>query len=108
MSLDDDARVMRERLAEALAELAKWADTPDQASAILGQTYTLVTYPTAAQRAYDLHVVEISGTEVEGATPTLTATGLPFQAFNVGSSIPPSGTNVICVQFRGLWIFRYG
>lgn len=108
MSLDDDARIMRERLADLEAELARLAESPDQSAAILGQTYTRVTYPTAAQRFYDLYLVEIGGTEVEGATPTLSATSLPFQALNLGTVIPPSGTNVICVQARGYWVFRYG
>jgi len=104
----DDARIMRERHSDLVAD-ERAGDVPDSSSVVLGQTYTAGTYPTAAQRSYAMRLVEISGTETEGSTPTLTAlTGTTFQAINLGASIPASGTNVLCFQTRGFWVFRYG
>lgn len=68
---------------------------------LLCVTTTVATYPTAANAFYMCISQGIDGTEAEGATATFNQdTGTPFPACNVGSQIPPEGTEVI-VHFVG-------
>lgn len=110
MSSDDTAQ-LRRRLDALVDDLERDpASGCACAPARVVQTYTESSYPAAASRVYAVRVVEISSAETEGATPTLTVTSGGFYAANIGSAIPPSGTNVLATQVGGvggLWIFRY-
>ena len=74
---------------------------------IVGVTTTVTTYPTTAQRFYAITVQAILGTETEGGAGTVTARSGRIYALNLGSSIPPNGTKVVCDFVPYRWVFRY-
>ena len=59
------------------------------------QTTTHTTYPTSAGAFYYCKILAVLGAEVEGGAATLTDTGRRLYAYNLGASVPPSGTNVL-------------
>lgn len=80
----------------------------DCAPGELLQTYTHTTYPTAAGDVYACHPVWIDADDDEGATPSFAVdTSVTIYAINVGSEIPPSGSNVIAHAVGGRWVFRW-
>lgn len=105
----DDARVMRDRHNEiATTSDVEFAHPSVASPAVLVQTYTLGTYPTAAGRLFACKMVDVSGDETEGATPTFGTPEGPLFAANLGAVIPPTGTRLVVHQVDGYWMFRYG
>jgi hypothetical protein len=76
------------------------------ACAIL-QTTTQTSYPTAAGRVYQCLLMVATGTEVEGSSATIDGAGRTVKALNLGSGVPPSGTNVLGTFVPYMWTFRY-
>lgn len=106
----NDLRVLRDRHESIEDQIDRSrVNPPDAGRALLCQTTTKTTYPTTAGVFYAVLEVEASGTELEGATPSFTAdaTANIFYASNLGTAIPPSGTNFICRYVGGKWAFRY-
>lgn len=74
---------------------------------LLAKTKTVTTYPTAAARFYACEIQGLLGTESEGSTGTLTPQRTIY-AYNLGASIPPTGTPVLLTEVPYRWVFRYG
>jgi hypothetical protein len=101
----NDLRVIRER---QWAEQEAVGDVQVRdSSAMLAQTTTAKTYPTAAAAFYAVVPCDIDGGEVEGAAATYSQTGSVTYALNLGTQVPPSGTTVVCHAIGGRWCFRY-
>jgi hypothetical protein len=77
------------------------------APSLVCKTTTCTTYPTAAMRFYCVTPQSVLGTETEGSTGTFTGTPGTFKALNLGSAIPPSGTQVLVTFVGHRWVFRY-
>lgn len=104
----NDLRTNRNRqqtLATLISRLSP--PPPDGARSLLVQTTTKTTYPTTAGVFYAVKSVDVDGTELEGATPTFTVETDIFFALNLGSAVPPSGTNILAECFGGMWAFRW-
>jgi hypothetical protein len=104
-----ESRTLRDRQSAASADLDRSAGgMPHGAAALIAQTTTVATYPTTAGLMYGLIAQDIDGDEVEGAACTYTATSANvLYAVNLGTAIPPNGTNVIVSAVGGRWAFRY-
>lgn len=79
----------------------------DGTPTFLGKTTTITTYPTTAARFYGVIPQDVTGTDTEGSTGTLTALTGTILALNLGGAIPPSGTAVICFRVDHRWCFVY-
>jgi hypothetical protein len=78
------------------------------AAALVVQTFTRTTYPTAAQEYYACHTVTLGGAQTEGGAGSLTVAGDCTYVFNAGGSVPPVGTYVIAEPVGGRWVMQYG
>lgn len=81
-------------------------------STILAKTKTISSYPATANVFYGMEPIEISNTTVsEGASGTITNLGTTFYAYNFGSTVPPTGTYVVCGMVSSasgpFFAFRY-
>jgi hypothetical protein len=74
---------------------------------ILASTTTLSVYPTSAQSYFACTPLTLLGTENEGSSGVTTPGYAPFFALNIGSTIPPSGTQVLTTFVGSRWVFRY-
>ena len=70
-------------------------------------TTKLTTYPTVAMAVYAVQPLDVGGTEAEGSAYTTSAAGPPIFAANVGTQIPPSGTQVRVDPVGGRYVFAY-
>ena len=71
-------------------------------------TTTIASYPTSAGAFYACNPQQVTGTVAEGASPTyLTDTSTIVYALNVGTQIPPDGTELVIHSVGGRWVFRY-
>ncbi len=95
-----------ERLATSERVRSAFDDAPRGDSALV-KTVTVTSYPTSANRFYGVQRLMVSGTEVEGGAPTLTAIGGVFYAYNRGSAIPPVNTVLLADEVGGRWTIEY-
>jgi hypothetical protein len=105
-----DSRVLRDRLAayDDAFDAAQAGGDEDCSAAFLGKTTTITSYPTSATATFAVTPVDVSGTEAEGSSASYTPrAGVVAFATNLGSSVPPSGTLVVCHVVGGRNIFRY-
>jgi hypothetical protein len=106
-----DLRVMRERHAratDALDQLGADSDSAHASAALIVVTTTVSVYPTSAAQFYACNPQIITGSETEGASPTYTTdTATTIYALNVGTQIPPNGTELVVHSVGGRWVFRY-
>ena len=80
----------------------------DEAQALLVKTFTESAYPTAAGSVFACHPVGLGGTEDEGDVATQTEdTSETVYVFNLGSTVPPTGTTLIAHAVGGRWVTRY-
>jgi hypothetical protein len=107
--MDNPLRVMRERQQIASADLDRSGDeSPYCNAAAIVVTTTITTYPTSANAYYACNVLLVTGSVSEGATPTITTdTSTVIMAYNVGSTIPPNGTQLVVHSVGGRWTFRW-
>jgi hypothetical protein len=106
----NDLRVMRERQLNVAAGLDRLSTVGGSygSAAICAVTTVVTAYPTVAGRYYAVNPQIITGTEIEGAIPTFTAdTNTVIYALNLGTAIPPPGTNMVIHGGSGRWCFRY-
>lgn len=105
----DEARRLREfddQIDEDLSRID--AGLYDEgAPAIVGRTTTLVSYPASANVYFALNPVTVLGAETEGGAALLSYGSNHFMALNLGSIVPPNGTNVLCTYVGNRWVFRY-
>jgi hypothetical protein len=100
------------KLRQAMDDDAAAADStpppvPAGAPCLAVQTKTVTTYPTAAARYFACKSLQITGTETEGSTGTVGAGSDTVYVLNLGTAIPPSGTNVLATFVDYRWVFRY-
>jgi hypothetical protein len=79
---------------------------PAGAPCMLAQTTAISAYPTTAAAFYACTPVSVVGSEVEGGAGTIASRPGTFLALNLGTAIPPQGTQVV-VTYVGRWVFRY-
>jgi hypothetical protein len=104
----DDAvrlRIQDASLADSLSQVE--GDPSLGMPCLVAQTKTLAFYPTSAQQFYACSPLTVLGNEVEGGTGILTNDGATIFALNLGSAVPPSGSNVIATFVDNRWVFRF-
>jgi len=108
MGVFDDTEILRGEADDDRNERSRVRESGVGGSrSLLVKTKTVTTYPTAAGRFYACEIQGLLGTESEGSTGTLTA-GRTIYAYNLGASIPPTGTPVLLTEIPYRWVFRYG
>jgi hypothetical protein len=106
----NDLRILRDRQTAASTALDRLATdlSAHGSAAMCVITTTITTYPTAAVRFYACHPEIITGSELEGATPSFSAdTATVVYALNIGTAIPANGTILVVHAAGGRWCFRY-
>ena len=104
----DDARRLTVRdSALAFDVVRRDSDPPVGSPSLLARTTTLTSYPTTAACYFACLPLTLLGTEVEGAPGTVTTGYSTFFALNLGSTVPPSGTQVLTTFVGNRWVFRY-
>ena len=73
----------------------------------VAQTAISETYPTTANTVYYLAGMSIDADDQEGSDVTLAGDGNEYFAVNLGTRIPPPGTNVLISSVGGRWVFRW-
>lgn len=107
----NEASQLRRRHGELEAAIDR-ADSPQGsgATSLLVKTIRVGTYPTAAKAMYAVVAMDVRCVESEGQAPTRTvaADADHFYALNVGSAIPPVGTEyLIADKIGSLWQMRF-
>lgn len=104
----DDARRLFTREV-ALSDDVKRRDSDPTlgSTSLLAETTTVKTYPGTAPCFYACQPVTLLGAEVEGGPGLVTATSAPFFALNLGSAVPPPGTQILAARVDNRWVFRY-
>ncbi len=77
------------------------------ASSLLVRTTALRTYPTAAQSYFACQPLTLLGVEIEGGGGVMTPANSTFFALNLGSTVPPVGTQLVVTFVGNRWVFRY-
>lgn len=108
MSLEDEARTLRSRVAELADALDRLdSESSDGNPAMLVQTVAVGTYPTAANKFFAAHPVDPGGPEGEGNTISATVGGGIVYLANLGSAVPPAGTKLLARSINGRWVGVY-
>lgn len=104
----DEAKRLRAR-DEALADsLSRRDPAPTFGTpSLVAQTRAIGAYPTSAQRFFACTPRTVLGREVEGGAGTLTSSTSTFLALNLGTAIPPAGTDVLITFVDSRWVFRF-
>ena len=104
----NDPRVTRDRQLVASANLDRAGDLALFASAAkMVTTVAVVSYPAGANVYFGVVENMLTGSEAEGAAPTITPIGATIYAYNVGTVNPPLGTDLVIHSTGGRWTFRY-
>jgi len=74
---------------------------------LLARTTVLRTYPTTAQRYFACLPLTLLGAEIEGGGGVVVAGSSAFFALNLGSSIPPAGSQFLATFVGNRWVFRF-
>jgi hypothetical protein len=108
MYLDDEVARLRLAIDQDDDAVGRYPDAdPRGTPKFAGVTTHFTSYPTTASAFYAVQPVRVTGTLTEGGAGTETNVGNPILCLNIGSSVPPEGTKVICYGFDR-WVFRYG
>lgn len=110
LQTSDFVRELRSQDSETDAVVdSSGVETAGGGAFLVGRTTTVATYPTVAKACYAIQIDSIAGNDTEGSTPTFASASHPtIFAWNVGKSIPPSGTEVvIALAPGGRWVFQY-
>lgn len=76
-------------------------------TSIVAITYVQTAYPTSAQRYYAMKPLRILGLQIEGNAATTTTRSKHLFAANLGTAIPPIGSNHIITYTGNRWVFRH-
>jgi hypothetical protein len=107
-----NAATQQRRRHDQMAAAIDRAESPpgSGAESILVKTIAVGTYPTTAKAMYAVVGLKADCDAAEGSTPTFTAApdALKFFALNVGTTVPPAGTQpILCDLIDGIWCFRH-
>jgi hypothetical protein len=93
----------------AARRAARDASPASAGNSTLAVTTTDGSYPTgSAQVLFAMLPQELDAADTEGATSSASSDpDQKFYALNLGTSIPPQGTQVVCHAVGGRWTFRY-
>ncbi len=107
--VDDELRVLRERLQVLEDELDRLSDQPPAPSPMLVQTTEDTSYPPPAAIAVTFATDPLApgGTEAEGSAVTTTAREGPVMVGNAGSKHPPVNTKLVAFPIGNRWIMVY-
>ena len=83
------------------------SDPPIGAPTVLACTKVLSRYPTVAQSFFACQPLILLGAESEGGSGAVTEVNTTFLALNLGSTVPPVGTEVLVTFTGSRWVFRY-
>ena len=104
----DEAKRLRQRDEAVFDDLSRRDRAPSFGSpSLVAQTTTLNAYPKSAQRFYACVPQTLLGAEVEGGPGSFTQEPATFFALNLGTAIPPAGTNILATFVESRWVFRY-
>jgi hypothetical protein len=108
MSAYDDAKRLRIR-GSVLAEESLRSPSSESwgAPSLVAQTISLGSYPATAASFYACCPRTVFGPEIEGGAGTLSTQAGRFFALNLGSTIPPTGTDLLVTFVGNRWVFRY-
>lgn len=104
---DDARRLFSREVALADDVKRRDSDPPLGSPSLLAVTTALGTYPTTPQCYYACHPVLLLGPEVEGGPGAVSSASASFFALNLGSTVPPLGTQVLATFVGNRWVFRY-
>lgn len=105
---EDEAKRLRIRAAALIDGFSQAGRDPTLGMpCLLAQTKAITSYPTAAPSFYACSPLAVLGLEVEGGPANLSQGGSTFFSLNLGSAIPPIGTNVLATFVDNRWVFRY-
>lgn len=109
-SMDDELRVNRQRLA-ALEELIARLESADLAGAAarVVKTVSQGSYPTGSgsMKFFAVRGQDVRGTTSEGQSGVLSEDAREFHALNLGTGLPPVGTELVATYVPNRWVFRY-
>jgi hypothetical protein len=108
MNAYDEAKRLRVR-ESVLTEISTRGPS-DQTSGppcMVARTVSLGSYPTTATCFYACNPITVLGTEAEDGPSILTTEACTLFALNLGSTIPPAGTDILVTFVRHRWAFRY-
>ena len=108
MIYDEQDRLQSRQDATDAALSRQGSSAGEGSLVVVGKTATKTTYPTSAGRFFWVIPQAVTGTETEGGAGTTTDEGDGFYALNLGGTIPPSGTVVVCIDVNYRMVFRYG
>lgn len=104
----DDARRLRIGGADLLDNLTRHDRDPSFATpCLVAQTKVQSSYPSVAQNFFACAPLTILGLEVEGGTGVIMPGSATFLALNLGSAVPPAGTNIVATFVDSRWVFRF-
>ena len=108
MNLGDDAKRSQIRETGLAEEVKRSLIDPFLGSpSMLVLTTTVRTYPTVAPSYFACRALTLLGNEVEGGAGVTTSASSSFFALNLGSTIPPVGTQLVVTFVGNRWVFRY-
>jgi hypothetical protein len=107
MDVDDAKRLILCERALADEVNRQESDPPIGAPSLLACTKVLTSYPTTAQCFFACEPLTLLGPEVEGGSGVVSTLDATFLALNLGSAIPPIGTQVVSIFVGNRWVFRY-
>jgi hypothetical protein len=104
----DDAKRLRWRGSALADDLGRQdPEPPIGAPTLLARTTTLSAYPSTAQCFFACQPLTLLGAEVEGGAGTISQGNSTFFALNLGTTVPPAGTQVVTTFVGNRWVFRY-
>lgn len=108
MSLFDQARRLRIRESALYEEaLDNRPDFLVGSPCLLVRTKTLITYPNVAQCFYACEPLSVLGLEIEGGFAMVASSSATIFALNLGTTVPPPGSQIIATFVENRWVFRY-
>lgn len=108
MGRTDESRKQMLDMAAWSEELVRQdADPPLGLPTVLAVTRQISAYPTTPRCFFACQPVTVMGAEVEGAAATVSDRPGSFFALNIGTALPPIGTEVLATLVGNRWVFRY-
>lgn len=108
MSLEDEARTLRSRVAaiqDAMDRLG--SDSSDGNPAMLVETFDDGSYPTTPGKFFAAHPADAGGVEEEDGDVSVPVSGGTVYVAVLGTKTPPVGTKLMARSIGGRWAAVY-